>query len=535
MTDDQRPDVPTDPFEAVLAARFEQAAAGVDGGGVSRDGVGRAVAGRARGRRRARTALVGVAAAVALLGGAAVVGTIGGDDTRVRTDDQADAPTGGPCPSEDVTSDEGPFTGQGVEIDPETASTGSVVGDTSVVVDQEPVTTLTEDELGSAATLLQVLDQADPAAYLAFVASPSSDFTASPERQAFARTVRALHPYTGPSGASFPDGSQRQAIDDYAATLPAEVFVGGAGAVPSRFDAAEVRRALTLLGPLGIDEGAYLFALPALEQDADEIDDAFLALIRSGAAPDSAGSYRGLDADQLAALDAYVARLPNDLFVDGQRRSPLSAGPGAPERSTGTTSPGAAGDQAAPTPMLPEGVRCDEAGAVAEGTADLGAVVATSTSTTTGEGEQVPGPVGTLRAEAIDLDAVVLPVDRAEVGATAVVLLPDSPLPGASGNAVIAGRQGTDGEVFRRLAEVAVGDELRVTRSDGEVLVFLVDVGPLTYPEAEEDQRLADLADETEPRLTLVTYGSPSPAAERFLVSAVLSHTLLPGAADGPG
>ena len=94
---------------------------------------------------------------------------------------------------------------------------------------------------------------------------------------------------------------------------------------------------------------------------------------------------------------------------------------------------------------------------------------------------------------------------------------PSTPLPGQPGNAAIAGHRTTYGAPFFSLDELQIGDEILVRTLQGEFR-YEVDRKTVVLPSQVE------VLDPTEePRLTLTTCNPRFSAAERLIVSAVLT------------
>ena len=94
---------------------------------------------------------------------------------------------------------------------------------------------------------------------------------------------------------------------------------------------------------------------------------------------------------------------------------------------------------------------------------------------------------------------------------------PGTPLPGQPGNAAIAGHRTTYGAPFFSLDELEIGDEILVRTLQGEFR-YEVDRTSVVLPSQVE------VLDPTEePRLTLTTCNPRFSAAERLIVSAVLT------------
>ncbi|MFJ2836510.1 class F sortase [Nocardia sp. NPDC087230] len=100
--------------------------------------------------------------------------------------------------------------------------------------------------------------------------------------------------------------------------------------------------------------------------------------------------------------------------------------------------------------------------------------------------------------------------------------------PGEAGAAVILGHVDSTGgpAVFFRLAELAAGDEIRLTRADGSTVRFVVDrtesVDKTQFP----TERV--FADDGTARLRLITCGGAfDPAQRRYLSNVIVSATLV--------
>jgi sortase A len=122
--------------------------------------------------------------------------------------------------------------------------------------------------------------------------------------------------------------------------------------------------------------------------------------------------------------------------------------------------------------------------------------------------------VGRLEIPRLAFSEIVAEGDDERTLGVAVGHLPDTPLPWAAGNSVLAGHRDTH---FRALREIVIGDEMRLKTPSGTFLYQVLDkmiVSP------------ADvwvLAPTPERRLTLVTcypFSYVGPAPQRFIVKA---------------
>jgi sortase A len=99
-----------------------------------------------------------------------------------------------------------------------------------------------------------------------------------------------------------------------------------------------------------------------------------------------------------------------------------------------------------------------------------------------------------------------------------------TPLPGDAGNVVILGRRITDGAVFRNLGELAPGDRITVVTPQGAFAYTVSQVSHVRPGQADA------LAQTSEARLTLVTWGSWFFSRDRLAVVATLEGTPAPPA-----
>ncbi|MDQ3462725.1 MAG: class E sortase, partial [Actinomycetota bacterium] len=105
---------------------------------------------------------------------------------------------------------------------------------------------------------------------------------------------------------------------------------------------------------------------------------------------------------------------------------------------------------------------------------------------------------------------------------------PDTPMPGQPGNAGIAGHRTTYGAPFYELDQLEVGDEILVRTLQGEFR-YEVDRTSVVRPNQVE---VLDPTEEA--RLTLTTCNPRFSAAQRLIVSAVLTGPPAPAPAPAP-
>ncbi len=134
-------------------------------------------------------------------------------------------------------------------------------------------------------------------------------------------------------------------------------------------------------------------------------------------------------------------------------------------------------------------------------------------------GEPMPdGAVARIEIPAVGLDAYVLEGTEPSQLDRAPGHYPETPLPGESGNACIAGHRTMHGKPFNRLDELEPGDEI----------VCVTPAGRFTY--RVEGTRIVDptevsVAGSTDDdRLTLTTCHPKRSARQRLVVTALLVH-----------
>jgi sortase A len=130
----------------------------------------------------------------------------------------------------------------------------------------------------------------------------------------------------------------------------------------------------------------------------------------------------------------------------------------------------------------------------------------------------VPGPgeglVGRLEIPSLGLSAIIAEGADGRTLGRAVGHLPETALPGASGNTVLAGHRDT---FFRSLGGVRLGDTIRVTTPEGR-FEYQVDEVSIVDPDD-----VGVLAPSATPTLTLITcfpFHYIGPAPRRFIVRA---------------
>ena len=102
---------------------------------------------------------------------------------------------------------------------------------------------------------------------------------------------------------------------------------------------------------------------------------------------------------------------------------------------------------------------------------------------------------------------------------------PNTPFPGELGNAAIAGHRTTYGEPFRKLDDLAIGDEIRVTDLFGRQFVYRVTGSRIVDP---SDSWVVATTDLTRAILTLTTCHPEFSAKQRLIVSAELDISVSP-------
>jgi sortase A len=100
---------------------------------------------------------------------------------------------------------------------------------------------------------------------------------------------------------------------------------------------------------------------------------------------------------------------------------------------------------------------------------------------------------------------------------------PYTPFPGELGNASIAGHRTTYGEPFRRLDDLEIGDEIRVTDLLGRLFVYRVTDQKIVAP---SDSWVVATTDPSRATLTLTTCHPEFSARQRLIVSAELDTTV---------
>jgi sortase A len=173
---------------------------------------------------------------------------------------------------------------------------------------------------------------------------------------------------------------------------------------------------------------------------------------------------------------------------------------------------------AAATPLPPTATAAMPA---ATPTATAVPPTATSTAMLSPTATLPPAPIVRMLAPAIELDAPVVEVGWAvveqngqkqsvwEIASYAAGHHKNSLLPGQGGNIVISGHHNTEGEVFKRLVDLKIGDAVTLLTQDGRSITYSV-IETMILPEsgAKPEQRRAN-AKYIEPtedeRLTMVT------------------------------
>ncbi len=151
----------------------------------------------------------------------------------------------------------------------------------------------------------------------------------------------------------------------------------------------------------------------------------------------------------------------------------------------------------------------------------------TTTTTTTIPDADVPPPepgepIAQIRIPAIGVDKIVVEgIGRSDLR-KGPGHYPQSPLPGQSGNAAIAGHRTTYGAPFHRVDELEPGDEIIVTTVQGE---FFYEVAGQEIVSPSEVSVLEDKGDD---RLTLTSCHPKYSARQRIIVTAMLTDPPAP-------
>ena len=104
-------------------------------------------------------------------------------------------------------------------------------------------------------------------------------------------------------------------------------------------------------------------------------------------------------------------------------------------------------------------------------------------------------------------------------------LFEGSPLPGQLGNVAIAGHRTSYGAPFARLNELAIGDEIVLSR-DGSTFTYTVSKKPFVVNPSQVE--VVETTDTTVAQLTLVTCHPKWTSAKRLIVKANLDSTVTP-------
>lgn len=138
-------------------------------------------------------------------------------------------------------------------------------------------------------------------------------------------------------------------------------------------------------------------------------------------------------------------------------------------------------------------------------------------------------PLARLSAEDGNVELIVLAGSSGRTLAFAPGHLGASVLPGDTGNSIIAGHRDTH---FRFLQNLEEGDELRIERTDGRLLLFRV-----TAIDVVDSRTASVILDTDEPMLTLITcypFAASEPGGPlRYVVTAELTTEEIPALAAG--
>lgn len=154
----------------------------------------------------------------------------------------------------------------------------------------------------------------------------------------------------------------------------------------------------------------------------------------------------------------------------------------------------------------------------------------TSTTTTTTLPTPIAPPADTKAAEpVIELGTISIPAIDVEMGLYEGIRLttldlgpghwPGTAMPGSQGNVVIAGHRVSKHQVFLRINELVVGDEIIFETDAGEVFVYVVTAAEVIDP---TDLWVIDQTPEF--TATLFACHPPGSTAQRYAVFAKLSQ-----------
>jgi sortase A len=154
----------------------------------------------------------------------------------------------------------------------------------------------------------------------------------------------------------------------------------------------------------------------------------------------------------------------------------------------------------------------------------------TSTTTTTTLPTPIAPPADTKAAEpVIELGTISIPAIDVEMGLYEGIRLttldlgpghwPGTAMPGSQGNVVIAGHRVSKHQVFLRINELVVGDEIIFETDAGEVFVYVVTAAEVIDP---TDLWIIDQTPEF--TATLFACHPPGSTAQRYAVFAKLSQ-----------
>lgn len=136
-------------------------------------------------------------------------------------------------------------------------------------------------------------------------------------------------------------------------------------------------------------------------------------------------------------------------------------------------------------------------------------------------------PVTRIEIPKLDVDKIVVAGVDYEALRKGPGLFDGSPLPGQLGNVAIAGHRTSYGAPFSRLNELAVGDEIILTRA-GTTYTYSVTKKPFIVNPSQID--VVKTLDDKKAELTLVTCHPKWTSAKRMVVKAVLDSTVTPQA-----